>query len=966
MLKNFKQLASKTKLRTVLIVPFVIQIVGTVGLVGYLSFKNGQQAIADLADRLMKQTSDRVNQHLDSYLITPHQINKTNLYEIESGILDINDLRALEKIFWKQVQVFPVTYINYGNKNGEFVAAGFDRENQSMIQVVEKPDLKRVYTYTVDSKGNRKKLTSKEPYDFTIQAWYGDALKAGKPLWSKIYNWGGGWEDIVSISSSYPVYDANRNFVGVLGIDLSLANITDFLRGLNISPSGKIFVIERDGLLVASSSTDKPTKVVNGVGQRLNVSESKESLIRGTAKHLQEKFGNFKAIKDSQTLEFMLDGERQFVLVTPWQDKYGLDWLVAIAIPERDFMAQINANTRTTILLCLGALLLATLLGMYTARWIANPINRLNKASAAIASGDLDQTIEVEQIEELKNLARSFNTMAGQLKTSFETLEKTNEELEERVIERTAQLQDAKEAADSANHAKSEFLANMSHELRTPLNGILGYAKIIQRDRNLEFKQKVGLNVIHQCGTHLLTLINDILDISKIEARKLELYQSDFHFQSFLENINEICRIRAEMKEITFEYAALNRLPVAIHADEKRLRQILLNLIGNAIKFTDRGTVTFKVGILENAPSTNQDPSIDLVPKSDNLIQMQEKEAKFSLSPDALPASLALAERARRFPLTLSPTSERSLVHRIRFQVEDTGIGMKPEQLEKIFLPFEQVSESKRQAEGTGLGLSISRQLVEMMGSKLEVESTYGMGSKFWVDLELPEASEWIQPEASASYETVVGYEGDCKKILVVDDRPVNRLVIVSMLEPLGFEAIEASNGSEGLEKARKYQPDLIITDLVMPIMDGFAMTKQLRQLESLANIPIVASSASVFNFNRQQSREAGCNDFLPKPVQTSELLDLLKDYLQLTWIVRGDGEISSKISSLEEVAIPPASELTDLYKAAKAGYILEIRQQCDRLKQLAPQYIAFSNKISELADEYDTDAIVAFVQPHL
>jgi signal transduction histidine kinase/DNA-binding NarL/FixJ family response regulator len=923
MLKNFKQLASKTKLRTVLIVPFVIQIVGTVGLVGYLSFKNGQQAIADLADRLMKQTSDRVNQHLDSYLITPHQINQTNLFEIESGLLDINDLRALEKVFWKQVKVFPVTYINYGNKNGEFVAAGFDRENQSMIQVVEKSDLKRVYTYTVDNKGNRKKLTSKEPYDFTIQAWYGDALKAGQPLWSKIYNWGGGWEDIVSISSSYPVYDANRNFVGVLGIDLSLANITDFLRDLNISPSGKIFVIERDGLLVASSSTDKPTKVVNGVGQRLNVSESKESLIRGTAKYLQEKFGSFKAIKDSQTLEFMLDGERQFVLVTPWQDKYGLDWLVAIAIPERDFMAQINANTRTTILLCLGALLLATLLGMYTARWIANPINRLNKASAAIASGDLNQTIEVEQIEELKNLARSFNTMAGQLKSSFETLEKTNEELEERVIERTAQLQDAKEAADSANHAKSEFLANMSHELRTPLNGILGYAKILQRDRNLEFKQKVGLNVIHQCGTHLLTLINDILDISKIEARKLELYQSDFHFPSFLENINEICRIRAETKEITFEYEALNHLPVAIHADEKRLRQILLNLIGNAIKFTDRGTVTFKVGTLD-------------------------------------PSSVDLGEE----PMTKNKGQMTN--YKIRFQVEDTGIGMKPEQVEKIFLPFEQVSESKRQAEGTGLGLSISRQLVEMMGSKLEVESNYGVGSKFWVDLELLEASEWIQPEASASYETVVGYEGDCKKILVVDDRPVNRLVIVSMLEPLGFEAIEASNGSEGLEKALSHQPDLIITDLVMPIMDGFAMTKQLRQLEPLANVPIVASSASVFNFNRQQSREAGCNDFLPKPVQTSELLDLLKDYLKLTWLVRDDAEIVSTIPLSEKIAIPPASDLIDLYNAAKAGYILEIRQQSDLLKQLAPQYIAFTNKISELADEYDTDAIVALIQPSL
>ncbi|MHC5778527.1 ATP-binding protein [Nostoc sp.] len=477
-----------------------------------------------------------------------------------------------------------------------------------------------------------------------------------------------------------------------------------------------------------------------------------------------------------------------------------------------------------------------------------------------------------------------------------------------------AQLKKSKAAADTANHAKSEFLANMSHELRTPLNGILGCAQILLRSQDLPEPQQYHVNIIEQCGSHLLTLINDILDLSKIEARKLELYPHDLHFPSFLQGIAEICQIRAEQKGILFVYESASNLPTGVHVDAKRLRQVLLNLLGNAIKFTDEGKVTFKVEVIDQLPADGE-----------------------------------------------------TVKYRIRLSVEDTGIGIIPSELGKIFLPFEQVGEKKRQTEGTGLGLAITRQLVQMMGSDIHLKSQIGQGSTFWFEIAIAEASQWVQSAMAASKRQIIGFEGRPRTILMVDDRWENRTVITNLLQPLGFNVVEAINGKEGLEKAIALKPDLMITDLFMPEMDGFELIQHLRHSPDIADVKIIVSSASVFETDQNRSLEAGGDTFLNKPVQVDELLHQLEFNLGLAWIYQ---QSESEINSLAITSDRPSDKLTppapdvlqELLTLASKGNFNAILKLADQLEQTDTNLAPFANQLRQLARQFDEDLILNFL----
>ena len=422
------KVSGKVPLQTVLTVPFVMQIIGTVGLVGYLSFTNGQKAVNDLATRLRSEMSDRIDRHLSSYLATPNQINQINRDAAILGLLNLSDFRSTGRYFWKQMQVFDVGYISFGNTNGEFIGVERLEDGSLLINEVPPSHPGKLYIYATDNQGNRTKLLKVKDWNPRTEAWYTDAVKAGKPLWSQIYQWEDK-PDVISISASYPIYDKTKTLVGVLSIDHLLSQISHYLTNLKVSQSGKTFILERDGFLVASSTSERPFRVINGEATRVKASESQDALIRLTAQYLTEHFGNLSQINTSQQLNFKIAGHRQFIQVKPWRDKLGLDWLIVVVVPEADFMAQINANTRTTIGLCLTALVIAIAVGILTSRWVTKPILRLNTAAKALARGEWEQLVEIERSDELGELAKSFGSMSRQLKQLFTTLEANNSEM---------------------------------------------------------------------------------------------------------------------------------------------------------------------------------------------------------------------------------------------------------------------------------------------------------------------------------------------------------------------------------------------------------------------------------------------------------------------------------------------------------------------------------------------------------
>ncbi|GAB1540659.1 hypothetical protein NUACC21_33280 [Scytonema sp. NUACC21] len=486
------------------------------------------------------------------------------------------------------------------------------------------------------------------------------------------------------------------------------------------------------------------------------------------------------------------------------------------------------------------------------------------------------------------------------------------------------ELHQAKELAEAANRAKSRFLASMSHELRTPLNSILGFTQLMHRDTSFTPKYREYLNIINRSGQHLLELINDVLEMSKIEAGRVKLNLTTFDFYRLMDTLEDMLHLKATAKQLQLVFDCASSVPQYIIADESKLRQILLNLLSNGIKFTQSGSVTLRVF----------------------LEQDRETRAKGEIKENC------------------SPVQDVTSSLRLFFEVIDTGCGIAPTEMHLLFEAFEQTSVGRQAQEGTGLGLPISRFFVNLMGGEMTVSSVLGEGSifAFHILVHVPQTTQ-VQTQLFSRKVKSLAPNQPVYRVLIVEDTWEHRQLLYALLTPLGFEVREAENGQQGIEIWQSWKPHLIFMDMRMPVMNGYEATQQIKASLSGQATVIIALTASVLNDERSLILSAGCDDFIRKPFQEEEIFDKITQHLGVRYTYFVDSvptddtqHLSNDKLKQEDLQVMPNEWIQKLYEAASGGSDERIFQLINEIPQ---EQATLINVLQQLTNDFRFDTII-------
>ncbi|MBE7382522.1 MAG: response regulator [Leptolyngbya sp. SIO1E4] len=903
--RSVLHLSQKLPLRIVLVVSFIVQIAAAVGLTAGLSLRNGQKAVNELGVQLGERATAQIQEHLQTYLLQSNLLQRNSRSILLYDDIDRTDFDALAGHFWHQLRASDgITSIYMGYPDGSFIGVQERDSGQTVLWEITSDRAPRRTTYRLDYAGRQQEAIAEQTYDPRNRPWYQAVVENRHASWSSIYEFASEDYPVLGITLAAPLYGDRGLLDGVIALDLTLEQLSNYLRVLDITPNGEAFIIERSGNIVATSANELPfVTLPNGEQIRMQATGSRQPIIRETAQYLLEEFGTLERIQSHQQLTFEGVQTRQIVQVEPFRDGRGLDWLIVSVIPESDFTGQIAANTRHTLLLCLLSLIVASIIAGITARWVAQPIYRLNVAAQKLAVGTWNHSLPNARFKELSELSKAFQSMAKQLKQSFRQLEERNQELQR------------------LDKLKDEFLANTSHELRTPLNGIIGLAESLIDGVSgpLPRQTKGNLAMIVASGRRLSSLVNDILDFSQLRYNRLEITPRPVGIREATEVILALSRPLAREKDLQLINAVSPKLPAAL-VDENRLQQILHNLIGNAVKFTNYGMIGISAQIVRQTPapiatSPSTPPTLDTQPVT------MSSQVPSAIGEDGDGKTVLLMEET---PAVAAQTLSHALPgDYLAVTVSDTGIGIPEENLDRIFEPFEQADGSTtRLYGGMGIGLAVTKRLVELHGGTLRVLSAVGVGSQFTFTLPiapvkaaialnddsanglladvLPDIRaantlwpvQMLRQDEAPNLPTVSSNREDAHldqreyTVLVVDDEPVNRQVVVNYLSLKNYRVTQASNGLEALAMLKHgLEPDIILLDVMMPRMTGFEVCRTLRETRPAYDLPVIMLTAKNQVGDLVEGLSSGANDYLTKPVSKSELLARLRTHLRLSKI---------------------------------------------------------------------------------